>query len=185
MGCLSRKKIYSLSLADVPTTFVQAQIPDHLPHNLLLPDFLEQLQPHRILAGASHEITAHPSFRWLCTRHICLPHVGRYSFPLGSAMQCSAVQCSAVQCSAVQCSAVQLHSHLVAANRLTAQCVLVGKTNVHQFWCGSSNTDCCLHQLAAPCHSVGVVQDVQAQTSPSTCELTAAKVCLCIGMRSL
>ena len=41
----------SLSLADVPATFVQASIPNQLPNNLLLPDFLEQMQPHQILAG--------------------------------------------------------------------------------------------------------------------------------------
>ncbi len=41
----------SLGQADVPATFVQAQIPGQLPNNLLLPDFLEQIQPHQILAG--------------------------------------------------------------------------------------------------------------------------------------
>jgi hypothetical protein len=38
---------------------------------------------------ASHEATAHAAFRWLCTWHLCLPYVGRYSTPL---LQCSAMQ---------------------------------------------------------------------------------------------
>jgi len=82
--------------------------------------------------------------------------------------------------SAVQCNALLVHSHLDAANRVTAQHVRWQVRQVHQLWCGPSSTGCCLHQLAAPCHSVGVVQDVQAQTR--TCELPAS---LCIGMRSL
>ncbi len=99
----------SLSLADVPATFVQAPIPGHLPNNLLLPDFLEQIQPHQILAGEEPVMKlrlTHLSDG--CVVGISVSHMlaGIVSH-FGSAVQCSAVQCSAVQCSAVQCSAVQ------------------------------------------------------------------------------
>jgi len=157
----------SLSLTDVPATFVQAPIPGHLPNNFLLPDFLEQLQPHQILAGEE------PVMK------LRLTHISD-GCVLGISVSHMLAGIDSHFGSAVQCNALLVHSHLDAANRVTAQHVRWQVRQVHQLWCGPSSTGCCLHQLAAPCHSVGVVQDVQAQTR--TCELPAS---LCIGMRSL
>jgi len=40
-----------LSLAEVPTGFVQQQVPDATPNNVLLPSLVQQLQPHRVFSG--------------------------------------------------------------------------------------------------------------------------------------
>ena len=41
----------SLKLSDVPQDLIQQNVSDRKPDNLLLPHFLDQLQPHKILAG--------------------------------------------------------------------------------------------------------------------------------------
>ncbi len=42
---------FNFKLADFPSTFVRPHVPDGLPNNDLARDFLEQMQPHLILAG--------------------------------------------------------------------------------------------------------------------------------------
>lgn len=40
-----------LSLTEVPPGFVQHQVPDATPNNVLLPSLVQQLQPHRVFSG--------------------------------------------------------------------------------------------------------------------------------------
>lgn len=38
-----------ISLADVPSLFMQQHVPDASPNNTLMPELIEQLQPHKVI----------------------------------------------------------------------------------------------------------------------------------------
>ena len=67
----------SLKLSDVPQDLIQQNVSDRKPDNLLLPHFLAQLQPHKILAGKEAVMGVRLTQVAECPGPIARPRAGR------------------------------------------------------------------------------------------------------------